>query len=257
MCRHLAYLGRPRTLASLLYEPSHSLNRQSMKTFEQRWVDMNPDGWGVGWWDQGKRPEPARYRTDKPMWSDRSFDSVATLVEADAILAAVRAATPGTPVVETGSAPFTSGRWLFSLNGFVTDFPGPAADRLRRMLSPERSARLEGTTDSEVLFGLVLDRIEAGERPADAVEAVSDLVLADSVGELNLLLSDGHQIVATTAGNTLYLLEDHGLAEGGVLLASEPLVEDAAWQRVPDRTLVVATRDGHHLRPMAGAEGAA
>lgn len=257
MCRHLAYLGPPRTLASLLYEPAHSLNRQSIRTFEQRWVTNNPDGWGVGWWDHDRRREPARYRTAKPMWSDRSFDTVATLVETSAMLAAVRAATPGTPVVETGSAPFVSGPWLFSLNGYISDFPGPAADRLRRRLSPERSARLEGTTDSEVVFGLVLDAVDAGASPPEAVATVSELVLADSVGELNLLLSDGHQLIATTAGNTLYLLQGSGLAEEGLLVASEPLVEDERWERLPDRAVLVATTAGYDITPMAGEQGAA
>ena len=31
MCRHLAYLGPPRSLASLLYEPEQSLEKQSWK----------------------------------------------------------------------------------------------------------------------------------------------------------------------------------------------------------------------------------
>src|SRR5690606_7711644 len=173
MCRHLAYLGPARSLASLLYDPPHSLEHQSHRTYEQRWVTMNPDGWGVGWWDPEVGETPARYRTDKPMWADRSFRSVADVVRAGAVVAAVRAATPGTPVVETGSAPFAEGRWLFSLNGYVSDFPGPAADRLRRALSPARSAALEGTTDSEVLFGLVLDAVDGGATPAEACAAVA------------------------------------------------------------------------------------
>lgn len=257
MCRHLAWLGPARPLASLLHEPPHSLEHQSHKTFEQRWVTMNADGWGVGWWDPEVGDTPARYRTDKPMWADRSFRSVADVVRSGAIVAAVRAATPGTPVVETGSAPFTSGPWLFSLNGYVSDFPGPAADRLRRRLSPARSAALEGTTDSEVLFGLVLDLIDAGVEPAEAAAQVASEVLAGSTGELNLLLGDGRRAIATTGGNTLYALVDTGLAAGGTLLASEPLDDHDGWVPIPDRTLVVATADGYRTEALTPAEGAA
>lgn len=255
MCRHLAWLGPPRALASLLHEPPHSLEHQSYQSHEQRSVTINADGWGVGWWDPEAGATPARYRTDKPMWTDRSFRSVAEVVRSGAIMAAVRAATPGTPVVETGSAPFTSGPWLFSLNGYVSGFPGPAADRLRRQLSPVRSAALEGTTDSEVLFGLVLDLIDAGVDPAEATARIAAEVLAGSTGELNLLLGDGHQVIATTGGNTLYLLVDAGLAAGGTLLASEPLDDHDGWTRVPDRTLVVATGDGYRTEPLTAAGG--
>ncbi|MFP5256106.1 MAG: ergothioneine biosynthesis protein EgtC [Acidimicrobiia bacterium] len=257
MCRHLVWLGARRPLASLLHDPPHSLEHQSHKTFEQRWVTMNADGWGVGWWDPEAGDTPARYRTDKPMWADRSFRSVADVVRSGAFVAAVRAATPGTPVVETGSAPFASGPWLFSLNGYVSDFPGPAADRLRRRLSPARSAALEGTTDSEVLFGLVLDLVDEGVAPEVAAARVAADVLAGSTGELNLLLSDGRHAIATTGGNTLYALVDAGLAEGGTLLASEPLDDHEGWTAISDRALVVATADGYRTEPLTAAEGAA
>lgn len=257
MCRHLAYLGPERSLASLLHEPPHSLEHQSHHSTMQRWVTMNADGWGVGWWDHGRSEIPARYRTERPMWTDSSFRPVADLVHAEAVIAAVRAATPGSPVVETGAAPFRAGPWLFSLNGYVSDFPGEAADRLRRRLSPARSAWLQGTTDSEVLFGLVLDAIDAGASPAEAVDAVASEVLAGSTGELNLLLCDGHRVVASTGGNTLFALHGTGLAEGGLLLSSEPLDDDPAWVQLPDRSVVVGARSGYDVAPLALEAGAA
>ena len=129
MCRHLAYLGPPRSLASLLYEPGHSLEQQSWKPLRQRAGAMNADGWGVGWWDPLVRPEPARYRTAAPMWTDRSFRSVAEVVHAGAFMAAVRSATPPSPIVETGNAPFVAGP--------VAVLP----QRLRARASAARSAR--------------------------------------------------------------------------------------------------------------------
>ena len=240
MCRHLAYLGPARSLASLLYESPHSLERQSWTPRHQREGALNADGWGVGWWDRDVRPEPARYRTAAPMWTDRSFHSVAELVRAPAVVAATRSATPPAPIVATGNAPFSSGPWLFSLNGFVTGFAGPLGEELRRAVSVERAVGIQGSTDSEVLFGLILDRLDAGESPGDALDHVTTLVHQRAEARLNLLLGDGEQIVATACGNSLFTLLDAGLAAGGVLVASEPLDDHPAWQAVAPGTLVVA-----------------
>jgi glutamine amidotransferase len=241
MCRHLAYLGPPRTLSSLLYEPPHSLEEQSWKPQRQRAGAMNADGWGVGWWDPAVRPEPARYRTAAPMWTDRSFRSVAEVVRAGAFTAAVRSATPPSPIVETGNAPFSSGSWLFSLNGYVRDFRGPAGVTLRKAVSDERSMGIEGTSDSEVLFALTLDALDAGATPEQALAGVIGRATALSECFLNLLLCDGHTIVATTWGNSLSTLQGAGLASGGIVVASEPLDDGGAWVGVPDHSVVRAT----------------
>ena len=255
MCRHLAYLGPPRTLTSLLYEPSQSLERQSWKPLHQREGAMNADGWGVGWWDPAVRPEPARYRTAAPMWTDNSFHSVAEVVTASAITAAVRSATPPSPIVVTGNAPFTSGPWCFSLNGFVVGFRGPVGEHLRRSVSEARAIGIEGTTDTEVLFALVLDRLDAGAAPDEALAQVTAAVQATADAKLNLLLSDGHSIAASTCGNSLFTLRDAGLATDGVLVASEPLDDDPGWTPVPDGSVLHATRDQGGTRPLTAYGG--
>jgi glutamine amidotransferase len=250
MCRHLAYLGPPRSLASLLYEPTSSLEVQSWKPVHQRDGAMNADGWGVGWWDAAVRAEPARYRTAAPMWTDRSFHSVADVVQAGSIVAAVRSATPPSPIVGTGNAPFSSGPWLFSLNGFVTDFRAGVGEELRREVSVARAAGIEGSADTEVLFALVLDQLDAGAPPADALATVTASVLSRTGGKLNLLLGDGSTITATAHGNSLFTLLGEGLATGGALVASEPLDDHPAWERVPDGSIVLACIDGLQVVPL-------
>jgi glutamine amidotransferase len=257
MCRHLAYLGAPRSLSSLLYEPEESLERQSWKPRFQREGAMNADGWGVGWWDPQVRPEPARYRTASPMWTDRSFRSVAEVVHTGALLAAVRSATPPSPIVDTGNAPFTVGPWLFSLNGFVRSFRGPVGEGLRRRVSEERAVAIDGTSDSEVLFALVLDSLDAGATPEQALARATAEAVARSEAVLNLLISDGHTIVGTTFGNSLFTLQGGGLATGGVLVASEPLDGHEGWQRVPDGSVVRATCTALDLSPLSSHGGPA
>ena len=61
MCRHLAYLGPPATLRSLLCDPPHGLATQSWAPRRQQHGTVNVDGFGVGWYAPGD-PEPARYR---------------------------------------------------------------------------------------------------------------------------------------------------------------------------------------------------
>lgn len=79
---------------------------------------MNADGWGVGFYP-AERDAPARWRSSRPLWTDPSFASVAPVISAGRVLAAVRSATPGMPLDESATAPFVSGRWLISHNGVV------------------------------------------------------------------------------------------------------------------------------------------
>lgn len=171
MCRHLAYLGPPRTLSALLLEPPHGLLRQSWAPADMRGGGtVNADGFGVGWYP-APAAAPVRYRSDRPMWSDVSFGAVAGATLAGAVLAAVRSATPGMPVVSTACAPFTDGRRLFSHNGWVTGWPGSMAG-LAAALPVTDLLTLDAPTDSALLWALLRHRLRAGEPPAPAMAAL-------------------------------------------------------------------------------------
>jgi glutamine amidotransferase len=241
MCRLLAYLGPPASLESLLLAPPHALVTQAYAPRHQRHGRINADGFGVGWYALDVRAEPARYRTTTPMWADNSFRSVAGVVSSGAVVAAIRNASPGLPVDESCTAPYTHDRWLFAHNGRVQDFPGEVAVQLRRSLSDASAARLQGVTDSEVLFGLVLDRIDAGECPSGAVNAVvRDVLKVAPESRLNLCLGDGETIVATACGDSLFARTEP--ERGAVVVASEPYDDEPGWTEVADGSLVVATR---------------
>ncbi|HVF13992.1 MAG TPA: ergothioneine biosynthesis protein EgtC [Acidimicrobiales bacterium] len=248
MCRFLCYLGPPVTLASIVLDPPHSLARQAWAPRFQRQGAINADGFGVGWYDHDRRPEPARYRTARPVWSDRSFASLGGLVRAPAFLAAVRDATPPAPVEETGSQPFVSGPWLFGHNGKVEGFGiDPAVKSwLRRPLSDVRAAAIEGGADSEVLFALALDRLDAGASPAEALLAVIATAQEVAPSILNLVLTDGHRVTATACGDSLFVLQ----GDAAVVVASEPYDEDPRWDRVPEGSMVEATAGRVTVGPM-------
>ena len=241
MCRHLAYLGPPVSLRTLLLEPEHSLLRQSYEPRHQHHGVVNADGFGVGWYAPDVRPEPVRYRKPVPMWSDDTFANLAGAMRSSAILASVRSASPGLPVNESSTAPYTRDRWLFAHNGCVLDWHGPkgAGVVLRRRLTDASLAATEGGTDSEVLFGLVLDAIADGADTAGALTSVVRAVQTISPGSrLNLLLTDGDTVIATACGDTLFTRQ----ADDATVVASEPFDDDPAWIAVDDGSLVVATR---------------
>ncbi|HEV7871809.1 MAG TPA: ergothioneine biosynthesis protein EgtC [Modestobacter sp.] len=228
MCRHLAWLGRPRSLASLVLEPPSSLLVQSYAPRRQRYGTVNADGWGVGFWAPG-RSEPARWRSAQPLWGSASFASVAPVVSTGCVVAAVRSATVGMPLEESAAAPFTDGRWLLSHNGRVDRTVLPAAHDA------------ESTVDSALLARLVFTR------GLDALGAtVTEVAAADPDARLNLLAADGTRLLATTWGDTLSLL----VTDEGTAVASEPWDDDPRWSDVPDRTLVEVTPDGVTCIPL-------
>jgi glutamine amidotransferase len=74
----VAYLGESEvTLSSVVLEPEHSLLVQSYAPKEMMSGVVNADGFGVGWYVPWSGGEPALYRSDGPLWSDRSFASIA------------------------------------------------------------------------------------------------------------------------------------------------------------------------------------
>jgi len=223
MCRHQAWLGAPRTVAGLVLEPEHGLLRQSYQPRRQRRGLLNADGWGVGLHVTG-RAEPVRWRSAKPLWGDASFASVAPLLSAGCVLAAVRSATVGMPMDETAAAPFTDGRWLLSHNG-----------RVDRTVLPARHDA-ESVCDSAVLAAHVF-----AEGPEQVGETVRKVAALDPAASLNLLLTDGSRILGVTWGDGLSHLVD----ADGVVVASEPYDDDPRWVDVPDRHLIEVTlRDG-------------
>ncbi|SCL45443.1 glutamine amidotransferase [Micromonospora citrea] len=246
MCRHLAYLGPPVTLRELLFDPPYSLVRQSWAPRDMRGGGtINADGFGVGWYPGDG--EPVRYRRAQPIWSDPTIAQLAAVTSAGAVLAAVRSATVGMAVLDGGAAPFAEGRWLFSHNGVVRGWPDSVVP-LAGTLPVRDLLTLDASTDAALLWALVRHRLRAGVKPARAMaETVTAVAAAAPGSRLNLLLTDGHTVVASVAGHALSIRT----TPASVLLASEPHDDDPGWQAVPDGQLVEATATGVRVRPLA------
>ena len=111
---------------------------------------------------------------------------------------------------------------------------------LKRRLSDRRLARIEGSADSEVLFALALDLLDAGAPAPDALASVVTAVKELSGGRLNLLLHDGTAMAATAWANSLYTVDRHG----ATIVASEPFDAGTDWRAVPDAAVVSVTSAG-------------
>jgi gamma-glutamyl hercynylcysteine S-oxide hydrolase len=228
MCRHLGWLGEPRSLASLMLDPPYSLRVQSYSPRRQKHGLMNADGWGAGFFDRG----PRRWRSGGPLWSDASFASVAPVLRSGCVVAAVRSASVGMPVEVSAAAPFTDGQWLLSHNGLVD----------RAVLPASRTA--ESVCDSALLAALIF------ERGLNALaDTIAEVAASDPNARLNILAANGFRLLATTWGDTLSVLR----VDDGVVLASEPFDDDPAWQDVPDRHLVEVSGADVTLTPLRGS----
>jgi gamma-glutamyl hercynylcysteine S-oxide hydrolase len=263
MCRLLAYWGPPVPVTQLVVDPPHSLLVQVGASRLQTSGRVNPDGWGFAWYeerpaDHPHQEVPVRYRSAQPMPDD--VDGLDELAEVTAgrFLAHVRHKSPGSPTEVAGNAPFVHGPFAFAHNGFVAGYRAGRRQQLRARLSPAVEPWIGGDADSEVLFGLLLDRLRDGQ---DLVSATVGLVLdvgdvelaADDPrptdergGKFNLVVTDGVELVATRWGNSLFLRYDRPVG-GAVIIASEPYDDETDWQEVPDHTLVRVVDGTVHL----------
>jgi glutamine amidotransferase len=229
MCRHVGWLGEPRSVASLVLEPPSGLLVQSYAPRRQKHGLINADGWGVGFFDDGV---VRRWRSASPLWGEASFASMAPALRSGCVVAAVRSASVGMPIESTASAPFTDGTWLLSHNGLVD----------RRVLP--LSSEAESTVDSALLAAMIF------ERGLDALgDTIMEVAAADPDARLNVLAANGSHMLATTWGDTLSVLR----RGNGVVLASEPYDDDPDWQEIPDRHLVSVVGTTVELIPLKGS----
>jgi predicted glutamine amidotransferase len=274
MCRWLAYSGSPILVEELLYRPAHSLVMQSRHS-DLGAVTVNGDGFGLGWYtDVGT---PGLFHSTEPAWNDRNLRELAAHTVSGRVLAHVRAAT-GTAVQQTNCHPFRHGRWLWMHNGSIAGFSDVKRD-LVLAVDPALYPRIEGSTDSEILFFLALT-LGLEEDPVTGVARAVGVV--EDVGRRHGVESPVQMTVATTDGTTTWAFRYssegrsrslfhstdistlrhqypdlpllHDLSDDTRLIVSEPLGDlRGAWREVPESTCVVVRGGTEELVPFAPA----
>jgi predicted glutamine amidotransferase len=249
MCRFLAYLGNTIFLEDLVCKPQHSLVRQSLRADQAKAV-TNGDGFGIGWY--GERDAPGVYREVMPAWSDENLLALCSNVRSHLFFAHVRAAT-GTGIARQNCHPFHYGPYLFMHNGQIGGY-GQLRRTLEARLPDHLYAQRKGATDSELMFLLIIAKLETGESVTQAVaqvlgeiQAMMTVLQVTEPLRFAAALADGKQLHAIRFSSdkrapTLYF---HRCGSAGLVIASEPLADDQlGWELIPQGTVVHISAEG-------------
>lgn len=214
VCRVLAYLGEPLPARTLLFDADHGLVAQSyspqmMNTF------LNLGGFGLQAWDPGSlRPDdPFTYRATTLPSFDRNLRALAGKLAPTCLVAHVRGVTYGEEAVvaDTNLHPFRfpGAGVVLAHNGHLRDFARMRYSLIEH-LRPELAQAIEGTTDSEWIYALVLSQLddpfglpesrELAEATATALRILRQVRAAhgiDTSSPVNLCISTGRTVVAT------------------------------------------------------------
>ena len=247
MCRLAAYSGPVIPLQRLLLEPEHSLMVQSWAPREMAEAALNADGFGFGWYGADGRPE--KYVNTCPMWSDVNLEALARTLHSGLWLANVRSATPGQAVSLDNTQPFIdSRRCMYLHNGYIRDFTDSVRPRFHARLTPAVQAGIRGNTDSEYLFALFRQQLDATDRePLPALQnTLAELpeLLDGRQALVNIVVSDGRSLLicrhAFNRGRcpSLYVTNRHPDFPEAVLIASEPFAAADAWETVAENAIL-------------------
>ncbi|MDQ2852218.1 MAG: class II glutamine amidotransferase, partial [Actinomycetota bacterium] len=168
MCRWLAYSGSPVLVEDLLYKPRHSLVVQSLHS-RLGAETTNGDGFGLGWY--GDRETPGVFRSTEPAWNDVNLRELAGHIISPRFFAHVRASS-GSPVQLSNCHPFREGAWLWMHNGGINGFAELKRD-LVLAVDPALFAKIQGSTDSELMFYLALTFGLVDDPPAAVARMVA------------------------------------------------------------------------------------
>jgi len=214
MCRVLGYLGRPIPLAHLLYETDSSLVRQAYSP-RMMAVFLNLAGFGMTAWDPDSvhPDEPFTYKVTTLPLFDRNLRNLAQKISPTCLLAHVRGVTDSEDevIAQQNLHPFRFHDVNVTLahNGHLREFARMRYDLVEHV-RPEFIRRIEGTTDSEWIYALVLSQLEDPHGMPEAAKIVEATVKALSIlravrerneirtsSPLNLFISTGRCLVAT------------------------------------------------------------
>jgi glutamine amidotransferase len=130
---------------------------------------------------------------------------------------------------------------VFSLNGRIRQWRTMLADLVEAPLG------LESATDSAALCRALRCRLDAGDDPVQVLsDAVALVCRRATTARLNLLLSDGKSLWATTFTHSLSVLVNDETA----VVASEPCDADPRWAGVANRKLVCARPGRLTIEPL-------
>lgn len=243
MCRLFAFVAPDHSAAR------RELGRDGIESLLSL-ARLHGDGWGwAGVTAPGRRPDAQR--SARSAVGDVRF-AQAMDTESRAAIVHLRWATAGLPVNECNAHPFEAEGIAFCHNGTVKPL-----DRLQSLLSPESAATLTGTTDSEMYFALIREKVAEGLGLHEAATRIASMLRElFPLASLNALLLDDEELIVVHASATSILTE-HDLSRLAPLadvLPSEHNEDYFAlrWREGADGTIAVGSTGvaGHGWTPL-------
>ena len=210
MCRLFGFRSViPSQVHQSLVEAENALMRQS---------EGHPDGWGVAYY---VAHVPHVIKSAAGALDDTLFRHVSGIVSSETVVAHVRKATHG-HLSLINSHPFQYGSWIFAHNGNVPDFEA-VREELARKIPPVMRRFILGSTDSEVIFyllltnmarrfdlqrkGFPLDDLEQAIRETvDDIHRVTGLTCYDENDlYLSFIITNGETMAAHEGGKELLM----------------------------------------------------
>jgi glutamine amidotransferase len=270
MARLFGIIGnRPDLAARVLAHEAEALRARSRGT---------PLGWGLGFYQGGEVLMRRRPIDERP---EIDVAKLAGDVRADLVVGHVRLATIGALRTEN-THPFRYRQWLFAQTGTVSEFD-QVRERLISSVPEFLRGGIRGDTDAEVLFHVFLSflhdagRLNDGQVDGSLVrEALrSTLAVVDgmtsevgsAVAKLNMMVSDGDQLIAVHRSDTAMSIRVlSGRGDADAVIGDDPQLrrkipelarmhfslaasdfDDAPpngrWKAVPNCAIVTMTRD--------------
>lgn len=282
MCRLFGF----RSIVDL---PVHHSLREAENALAKQSVN-HPDGWGIGYYLDGN---PHLHKSADSAFRDYEYAQISQLLASETVVAHIRKATVGLPD-PSNSHPFAYKNWVFAHNGTVWGFDR-IRPQLREAIPVDLRKCIQGRTDSEHLFHLLLSRLrqrsggldKADVDPVHVRDAVVDTVkFVDEtvsqvegarVSPLNMLLTDGDVFLAVRRGMPLHYstqkkaCSDYGFCpratkeclaplgpDGAInhmILASEKITDEDVWEELPDGAVLTVSKTLDWRIDRLGADG--
>jgi len=224
---------------------------------------IHRDGWGVAWLDDRGWHV---YKEPIALYESRKAEELTkSVIRGRIIVSHVRLASVGISRKEN-THPWLYRGWVFAHNGTIDRYG------LLRLLRSEYKKDLEGNTDSEAFFHLIVQEVNDLNDPVEGIRRAVEKIVKNNIrfSSLNFIASSRERLYALRYARTrldyytLHYIERprEGLelrrlsretrqlilmklarGERAVIVASETMSNETYWRQVPNKHLVIVDKN--------------
>jgi predicted glutamine amidotransferase len=246
MCRFSIYFDKNNkiNIFNFLFNYSHSISRQTYlhsytPHLEKNLLNccQNLDGYGMGWLFDNYF---YLYKNTNNIINNDNLKSFTKCIKSNLIFAHIKSIMNKTisPVCSQNCYPFHINDILFQHNGCVTNF-NIKKKIMIDFIDLDILTKITGSTDSELLFGIILKYIKRGfDLSVTVLMLFKFLKKNDISGFFNIAISNKTQVIVSRA-NINEDSEPLSLYYRDNIISSEPLDYDNNWKVVPKNSIVI------------------